>query len=104
MRQRRRKVRHLTARNRTGLYVQALDDPHKGLTLQGTAQLTRASLSDRCLQIARRYVAAEALQIWHAHMPLQPKYPGAHYTCRLCAEWFKLEFVTHEPAQRARRP
>lgn len=68
MRQTRRKVRHLTARNQVGVYIQASDDPHKGVTLQGTAELTHDSLAERCLQIARRYLEPDELLIWHEHM------------------------------------
>jgi PPOX class probable F420-dependent enzyme len=68
MRWRRQKARYLRRHGQAGLYIQACDDIHKGVLLQGTVQLSDDGLAERCLQIVRRYVGAEALQIWHEHM------------------------------------
>ena len=68
MRKQRQNYRNAERDSRVGLYIQAVADVHKGVTLQGEAQLCETDLPTRCAQIARRYVAPEALEIWVEHM------------------------------------
>jgi len=65
---RRQKYRNTLRQNKVGLYIQAVGDMHKGITLQGTVLHVVDGLRERCAQIASRYVTEQELDIWIEHM------------------------------------
>lgn len=62
------KYRNTQFSRQVGVYVQAADDVHKGLTIKGTVQHHDAGVADRARQIARRYVGEDELPLWVEHI------------------------------------
>jgi PPOX class probable F420-dependent enzyme len=82
-RRRRQKCQNVSRQPLVGLYIQAVNDAHLGVSLQGTARLCSEALEERCTQIARRYVGEEALRIWVEHMLY-----GRNALLRIAPVWY----------------
>lgn len=65
------RIKYLNTRDhneKVGVYIQAADDVHKGLTLKGTVRHHEEGLETRAEQIARRYVPEESVPLWIGHI------------------------------------
>lgn len=62
------KYRNTQVSRRVGVYVQAVEDVHKGLAIKGMVQHHDTDVADRARQIARRYVGDGELPLWIEHI------------------------------------